>query len=238
MEHRSEPKTSVHPVVGHITLDCDVFTAAGTDLRIVAYTAVPGSEDASRFDLLRTLGATSDSSWPGAEPPGVRPGGGCRPDEGHPLRERGLMADERGSDEGFSDAERAAMQQRKAELREQAKAGKGSAKKEREAQACRDAIAALDGTDRAVAERLHAIVTDEAPHLDPKTWYGFPGPTPATARSSSSTSRPRSSAPATARSASARTRLDDGVLGPRRTPSSRSTTRSTAASASLVRRAA
>ena len=78
------------------------------------------------------------------------------------------------ADEGFSDAERAAMQQRKAELREQAKGAKGSAKKEREAQACLDAISALDGTDRSVAERLHAIVTEEAPHLDPKTWYGFP----------------------------------------------------------------
>lgn len=77
-------------------------------------------------------------------------------------------------DEGFSDAERAAMQQRKAELREQAKGGKGAAKKEREAQACLDAIDALAGTDRTIAERLHAIVTEEAPGLDPKTWYGFP----------------------------------------------------------------
>jgi uncharacterized protein YdhG (YjbR/CyaY superfamily) len=84
------------------------------------------------------------------------------------------MADERGSDTGFSAAERDAMKQRKAELRAQAKAGKGAAKKEREAQACLDAIAALVGTDRTVAERLHAVVTDEAPQLDPKTWYGFP----------------------------------------------------------------
>ena len=79
-----------------------------------------------------------------------------------------------GGSEGFSDIERAAMQQRKAELREQAKGGKGQAKKEREAQACLDAIAALEGTDRAVAERLHAVVTEEAPQLEPKTWYGFP----------------------------------------------------------------
>ena len=84
------------------------------------------------------------------------------------------MADERGSGEGFSDAERAAMQQRKAELREQAKGGKGAAKKEREGQACLDAISALEGTDRTVAERLHVIVTEDAPHLDHKTWYGFP----------------------------------------------------------------
>jgi len=64
VEHRSEPKTFDHPVVGPLTLDCDVFTAAGTDLRLVAYTAVPGSEDASRFDLLRTLGTTHAEGWP------------------------------------------------------------------------------------------------------------------------------------------------------------------------------
>ena len=73
VEHRSEPKTFVHPLVGHLTVDCDVFTAAGTDLRIVAYTAVPGSEDASRFDLLRTLGATQDPSWQGAALPACAP---------------------------------------------------------------------------------------------------------------------------------------------------------------------
>ncbi|GAB2573445.1 iron chaperone [Microlunatus antarcticus] len=84
------------------------------------------------------------------------------------------MADERGSDEGLSTAERDAIKQRSAELREQAKGAKGSAKKEREAQACLDAIDALTGADRAVAERLHAIVAEEAPHLDAKTWYGFP----------------------------------------------------------------
>ena len=64
VEHRSEPKTFVHPLVGHLTVDCDVFTVAGTDLRIVTYTAVPGSEDASRFDLLRTVGATAGAPAP------------------------------------------------------------------------------------------------------------------------------------------------------------------------------
>ena len=87
------------------------------------------------------------------------------------------MADERTSEDGFSDAERQAIKQRAAELREQSKGGpggRGAAKKEREAQACLDAIAALTGTDKAVAKRLHAVVTQEAPQLDPKTWYGFP----------------------------------------------------------------
>jgi len=56
VEHRFQAKTFVHPLVGPVTLDCDVFTVIGTDLRIVSYTAEPGTEDASRFDLIRTLG--------------------------------------------------------------------------------------------------------------------------------------------------------------------------------------
>ncbi len=74
----------------------------------------------------------------------------------------------------FSAEERAAMKQRAAELRAETKAAKGTAKKESETQACLAAIADLSGADHAVAERLHAIVADVAPQLDPKTWYGFP----------------------------------------------------------------
>lgn len=74
----------------------------------------------------------------------------------------------------FSNAELDAMRQRAAELREQGRPAKGAAKREREAKACREVIDALAGSDRTVAERLHAIVAEVAPHLDPKTWYGFP----------------------------------------------------------------
>ena len=42
--------------VGPIYLDCDVLISPGSDLRIVVYTVVPGSEDASRLDLLRVAG--------------------------------------------------------------------------------------------------------------------------------------------------------------------------------------
>ncbi|WP_347353518.1 hypothetical protein [Intrasporangium sp.] len=85
------------------------------------------------------------------------------------------MADQRDTTgDGLSSAERAAVKQRAAELREQGRAAKGAAKKEREAQACLDAIAALKGADREIAQRLHEVVTQEAPQLDPKTWYGFP----------------------------------------------------------------
>jgi uncharacterized protein YdhG (YjbR/CyaY superfamily) len=83
------------------------------------------------------------------------------------------MSDERTSS-AFSDAELAAMKQRAAELRAEGAGGTGTAKKKREAQACADALAALEGTDHAIGNRLHEIVQEEAPHLDPKTWYGFP----------------------------------------------------------------
>jgi transcriptional regulator with XRE-family HTH domain len=52
-EHQSERKVVRSDVVGDIELDCDVFTVAGTDLRIVAYTAASGSEAAAKLDFLR-----------------------------------------------------------------------------------------------------------------------------------------------------------------------------------------
>jgi transcriptional regulator with XRE-family HTH domain len=55
-QHLSERKTIDSPAVGPITLDCDVLTAPDSDLRIVVYTAPPGSEEASKLDLLRVLG--------------------------------------------------------------------------------------------------------------------------------------------------------------------------------------
>lgn len=41
----ADRKTIDHPVAGRITLDCDVMTVAGSDLRLVVYSADPGSED-------------------------------------------------------------------------------------------------------------------------------------------------------------------------------------------------
>ena len=72
---------------------------------------------------------------------------------------------------GFTAAERAAMRARAEELRS---SGRGGARKADEAQACLDAIAALPDEDRALAERIHALVGEEAPLLRPKTWYGMP----------------------------------------------------------------
>lgn len=54
--HRSSRKIATATAVGPITVDCDVLTAPGTDLRIVLYTVAPGSEDSSKLDLLRVSG--------------------------------------------------------------------------------------------------------------------------------------------------------------------------------------
>jgi hypothetical protein len=52
-EYQSERKVVRSDVVGDVELDCDVFSVAGTDLRIVAYTAASGSEAAEKLDFLR-----------------------------------------------------------------------------------------------------------------------------------------------------------------------------------------
>lgn len=77
------------------------------------------------------------------------------------------------SDTGLSADERAAVKQRAEELRS-TKGLKGAAKLARELEDCADAIEALGGIDRQVAALLHRVVTDVAPWLNPKTWYGFP----------------------------------------------------------------
>ncbi|MGN6446431.1 helix-turn-helix transcriptional regulator [Amnibacterium sp.] len=60
-QHRSSRKTATRTPVGPITLDCDVLAVPGADLRIVVYTAAPGSEDASKLDLLRVAGTGLDT---------------------------------------------------------------------------------------------------------------------------------------------------------------------------------
>ncbi|MFF4866060.1 MmyB family transcriptional regulator [Streptomyces sp. NPDC002405] len=54
--HEASRKTIDHPRVGPVMLDCDVLTVAGSDLRIMVYTAEPGTEDAERLALLTVLG--------------------------------------------------------------------------------------------------------------------------------------------------------------------------------------
>ena len=73
---------------------------------------------------------------------------------------------------GWSDEERAAMKEHAAEIKRAG--GKGAAKAADEAQACLDKIAEMPDEDRTLAERVHAIVTETAPELTVRTYYGMP----------------------------------------------------------------
>ncbi|WP_182905127.1 helix-turn-helix domain-containing protein [Microbispora sp. H13382] len=57
--HAEDRKTIRHPAVGDVTVDCDVLCDSDTDLKIVVYTAVPGSEDETKLDLVRVTGVTA-----------------------------------------------------------------------------------------------------------------------------------------------------------------------------------
>jgi hypothetical protein len=65
--HEAARRTVGHPGVGAMTLDCDPFSVAGSDLRIMICTAEPGAQDAARFALLGALvplGTTRADSGP------------------------------------------------------------------------------------------------------------------------------------------------------------------------------
>lgn len=49
-------KTFHHPAVGTITVDCDHLEVVGSDLRVVLWTAAPGSPDATALELLSVVG--------------------------------------------------------------------------------------------------------------------------------------------------------------------------------------
>lgn len=55
-QHQARRKVIDHPGVGLIALDCDTLIVAGDDLRIMVYTAEPGSQDAERLALAVVLG--------------------------------------------------------------------------------------------------------------------------------------------------------------------------------------
>jgi uncharacterized protein YdhG (YjbR/CyaY superfamily) len=71
---------------------------------------------------------------------------------------------------GFTVEERAAMKEHARELKAEARRG---AKQDGEGDVL-EKIAEMQGRDRALAKRLHAIIKANAPDLSPKTWYGMP----------------------------------------------------------------
>jgi uncharacterized protein YdhG (YjbR/CyaY superfamily) len=75
---------------------------------------------------------------------------------------------------GLTDEERGAMKQRTQELKAEARRGRGADKAAEGERAVLEKLAEMPASDRALGERLHAIITANAPALSPKTWYGMP----------------------------------------------------------------
>lgn len=73
--------------------------------------------------------------------------------------------------QAFSDEERAAMKERAAEQKAEARAQKSREDGEKDVQA---KIAEMPEPERTMATRLHEIISTSAPDLMPKTWYGMP----------------------------------------------------------------
>jgi uncharacterized protein YdhG (YjbR/CyaY superfamily) len=74
---------------------------------------------------------------------------------------------------GFTAEERAAMRERVQEQKAAARRGPRAGKADGESDLLAK-IAAMPPPDRALAERVHAIVKASAPALSPRTWYGMP----------------------------------------------------------------
>lgn len=85
---------------------------------------------------------------------------------------RGAAAVE-GEQEGFSPEERAAMKERARELKAATRRGPRPNKADVEGEVLAK-IAEMAEGDRAMAERLHAIIKAAAPALSPRLWYGMP----------------------------------------------------------------
>src|ERR1700730_11112067 len=74
---------------------------------------------------------------------------------------------------GFTDEERAAMKEHVQELKAAASRGPRAREADGESDVLAK-IAEMPQPERAMAERLHAIIKASAPALSPKTWYGMP----------------------------------------------------------------
>ena len=75
--------------------------------------------------------------------------------------------------ERFTDEERAAIKERAKELKTGARRGSRADQADGESEVLAK-IAEMPKPDRAIAERLHAIIKASAPALSPRTWYGMP----------------------------------------------------------------
>jgi uncharacterized protein YdhG (YjbR/CyaY superfamily) len=86
-----------------------------------------------------------------------------------PRTQRSAKSTTRKASEAFTDEERAAMREHAREVKAAGRAGKADGESDVLAK-----IAEMPEPDRAMAERLHALVRASAPDLSPRTWYGMP----------------------------------------------------------------
>jgi uncharacterized protein YdhG (YjbR/CyaY superfamily) len=121
---------------------------------------------------LRTVAGTSSPAEPGRS---ADQGGASHMAERKPAKSGTQQSAKRTTgkaSKGFTEEERVAMRERAQELaaaRRGSRAGKADGESDVLAK-----IAEMPGPDRAMAERLHAIIKASAPALSPKTWYGMP----------------------------------------------------------------
>jgi len=86
-----------------------------------------------------------------------------------PRTQRSAKSTTRKASEAFTDEERAAMREHAREVKAAGRAGKADGESDVLAK-----IAEMPEPDRAMAERLHALIRASAPGLSPRTWYGMP----------------------------------------------------------------
>ena len=93
--------------------------------------------------------------------------------EKQPPEKRATKSAPRRATDEFTAEERAAMKERAQELKSEARRSARPKKGDGE-QDVLSKIAELDEPDRAMAERIHAVVQAAAPKLAPNTWNGMP----------------------------------------------------------------
>ncbi len=86
----------------------------------------------------------------------------------------GAAGDDGATFGGLTAGEKAALKERTAELKAQAKRSKAADKAQQDEADLLAKIAELPDADRTIGERLHAMVKEEAPQLAPRLWYGMP----------------------------------------------------------------
>lgn len=150
----------------------------GFEVRILATADLERTAALRRLRLRDSRSRGQSDPWSGAalnRPAWTVAEGGHMADEkqAKAAATRTAKSASRKASEGFTDEERAAMRERAQELKAAGRRGQRAGKADGERDVL-EKIAEMPEGDRAMAERLHAIVKASAPGLSPRTWYGMP----------------------------------------------------------------